>query len=158
MHAQLIQMYFTACPIQVGKRHRMMRYIRGKGLDLLEFEVVGCPGPFTLYSPPSAFRQRPVSLHEHRFRSPHPSCPNPFQKILLFQIQRGLLKSHGSPRLYSSILDALLQINHTALLRPHTSNHISNQCTYLLLYVPKALLKKSARLSDWQRLEFSLYK
>ena len=61
--------------------------------------------------------------------------------------------SYGSPRPYSSIiLDALLQTNHTALLRPHISNQIRNQCSYLLLYVPKTLLKKSARLSDWQRL------
>jgi hypothetical protein len=91
---------------------------------------------------------------------------NPFQKILLSKSSelwrahlRSVLKSHGSPRLYSSImLDALLQTNHTALLRPHISNQTSNQCAYLLLYIPKTLLKKSARLSDWQRLEFSLYK
>jgi hypothetical protein len=44
------------------------------------------------------------------------------------------------------MLDVLLQTNHTALLRPHALDQISNQCTYLILGVFKTLFDQTALL------------
>jgi hypothetical protein len=44
------------------------------------------------------------------------------------------------------MLDTLLQTNHTALLRPHALDQISNKCTYLILGASKTLFDQTALL------------